>query len=57
VSNRLTCKPAVTLGRRPLLVLLGLCAAGAVGACGKKGPLRLPEPAASDAPSSDEEVE
>jgi predicted small lipoprotein YifL len=57
VSNRLTCKPAGTLGRRPLLVLLGLCTAGVVVACGKKGPLRLPEPASSDAEPSDEEAE
>jgi predicted small lipoprotein YifL len=43
--------------RRRLLALLGLSVAGLVGACGKKGPLRLPEPAPSNTGSSDEPAE
>jgi predicted small lipoprotein YifL len=39
--------------------LLSLSVAGLVGACGKKGPLRLPEPAPAGDSSdeSDEEAE
>jgi predicted small lipoprotein YifL len=43
--------------RRRLLALLGLGVAGALCACGKKGPLRLPEPASPAAGSADEETE
>jgi predicted small lipoprotein YifL len=60
VNHRSTCepagRPARALGRRRLLALLALGVAGALGACGKKGPLRLPEPASSDAESADEET-
>ena len=50
--------PGRILARRRLLALLGLGVAGALGACGKKGPLRLPEPAAPEARrSADEETE
>jgi predicted small lipoprotein YifL len=37
------------LARRRLLALLGLGVAAALGACGKKGPLRLPEPPSAPA--------
>jgi predicted small lipoprotein YifL len=57
MSHRFTPPPGSMLKRRRLLVLLGLCAAGVVAACGKEGPLRLPEPESSDAESPDEEVE
>jgi predicted small lipoprotein YifL len=57
MSHRFTPAPGRMLERRGLLVLLGLCAAGVVAACGKKGPLRLPEPPPSAAESPDEEVE
>ena len=41
--------------RRRLLALLGAAAAGAlVAACGKRGPLRMPEPAQ---PAAEEESE
>jgi predicted small lipoprotein YifL len=43
--------------RRRLLALLGLGVAAALGACGKKGPLRHPEPAAPNAGTADEETE
>jgi predicted small lipoprotein YifL len=60
VSHRSTSQPAEppgpTAGRRQLLALLGLGIA-ALGACGKKGPLRLPEPAAPEAGPPDEETE
>lgn len=46
--------PSPVPGRRRLLTLLGLGIAGVLGACGKKGPLRLPEPAAPAAPASPE---
>jgi predicted small lipoprotein YifL len=45
------------LQRRRLLALLAVSVAALVGACGKKGPLRLPEPPPSTADSSDEEAE
>ena len=52
MSHRSTSQPAEppgpTAGRRQLLALLGLGIA-ALGACGKKGPLRLPEPGAAPA--------
>jgi predicted small lipoprotein YifL len=57
MSHRLTPAPGRMLKRRRLLALLGLCAAGVVAACGKKGPLRLPEPESSAAESPDEEAE
>jgi predicted small lipoprotein YifL len=44
-----------SLARRRILALLGLGAAAALGACGKKGDLRLPEPAPSSPQPSDEE--
>jgi predicted small lipoprotein YifL len=44
VSDRVTPVPGKSLARRRLLPLLGLGAASLVAACGKKGPLRLPEP-------------
>ena len=47
--------PGSASGRRRLLALLGLGVAGALGACGKKGPPRLPEP--PDTGSADEETE
>ena len=43
--------------RRQLLMLLGLGAAGALGGCGKKGPLRLPEPPPPASGSSEEPPE
>jgi predicted small lipoprotein YifL len=54
VSDRFTPAPGKILARRRLLALLGLGAAGLVAACGKKGPLRRPEPP-STAESTDEE--
>jgi predicted small lipoprotein YifL len=45
-----------TLARRRLLALLALGAVGTLAACGKKGPLRLPEPAPSP-PSPDSSAE
>jgi hypothetical protein len=48
--------PGGALNRRRLLVLLGVSVAALVGACGKRGPLRLPEPPPSTAESSDEEA-
>jgi predicted small lipoprotein YifL len=41
--------------RRRLLALLALGGTAVVGGCGKKGPLRLPEPPSSAAPSSTSE--
>jgi hypothetical protein len=49
--------PEGALKRRRLLALLGVSVAALVGACGKEGPLRLPEPPPSTADSSDEEAE
>jgi predicted small lipoprotein YifL len=43
------------LVRRRVLALLGLSAAAMLGACGKKGDLRLPEPVTSGSQPSDEE--
>jgi predicted small lipoprotein YifL len=48
--------PGGAVNRRRLLVLLGVSVAALVGACGKRGPLRLPEPPPSTAESSDEEA-
>ena len=48
--------PAGALQRRHLLALLAVSVAALVGACGKRGPLRLPEPPPSTAESSDEEA-
>ena len=48
--------PAGALQRRRLLALLAVSVAALVGACGKRGPLRLPEPPPSTAESSDEEA-
>ena len=48
--------PGGALKRRRLLALLGASVAALVGACGKRGPLRLPEPPPSTADSSDEEA-
>ena len=45
------------LARRRVLVLLALGGAAMLGACGKKGDLRLPEPASSSSQPSDEEEE
>ncbi|MGH6918732.1 MAG: LPS translocon maturation chaperone LptM [Geminicoccaceae bacterium] len=60
MNHRSTCEPAGrpgrALGRRRLLALLGLAVASGLAACGKKGPLRLPEAASPDAESSDEET-
>jgi predicted small lipoprotein YifL len=49
--------PGGALKRRRLLALLGVSLTALVGGCGKKGPLRLPEPPSSAADSSDEEAE
>jgi predicted small lipoprotein YifL len=49
--------PGGALKRRRLLALLAASLAALVGACGKRGPLRLPEPPPSSAESSDEEAE
>jgi predicted small lipoprotein YifL len=58
VSHRSICQsappPGRILERRRLLALLGLGVTGALGACGKQGPLRLREPASPDAPASPE---
>ncbi len=53
MSHSFPAEPSKTLARRRLLTLLGLGAAGLVAACGKKGPLRLPEPPPAE--STDEE--
>jgi predicted small lipoprotein YifL len=57
MSHHGTTAPGSALKRRRLLALLGVSAAAMVGACGKQGPLRLPEPPPSAADSSDEEAE
>ena len=49
--------PGGALKRRRLLTLLAVSLATLVGACGKRGPLRLPEPPPSTPDSSDEEAE
>jgi predicted small lipoprotein YifL len=56
MSDDFTLAPGRTLERRRLLTLLGVSVAAWVGACGKKGPLRRPEPP-STADTSDEDVE
>lgn len=60
MSHRSTADPAGASGRavrrRQLLMLLGLGAASALAGCGKKGPLRLPEPPPPESGSSDEET-
>ena len=56
MSHRFAPTPRIILERRRLLALLSLGLAGALGACGKKGPLRLPESPAP-AESADEETE
>ena len=48
--------PGGALQRRRLLALLGVSVAALVAACGKRGPLRLPEPPPSTTESSDEET-
>ena len=48
--------PGSALKRRRLLALLAVTLAALVGACGKRGPLRLPEPPPSTPESSDEEA-
>jgi predicted small lipoprotein YifL len=57
MSHHGTTAPGSALKRRRLLALLGVSVAAMVGACGKQGPLRLPEPPPSAADSSDEEAE
>jgi predicted small lipoprotein YifL len=56
MNHRFTPGPGRMFERRGLLALLGLCAAGVVVGCGKKGPLRLPEPP-SETESTDEATE
>jgi predicted small lipoprotein YifL len=57
MSDHGTTAPGSALKRRRLLALLGVSVAALVGGCGKKGPLRLPEPPSSAADSADEEAE
>jgi predicted small lipoprotein YifL len=57
MSHHGTTAPGTALKRRRLLALLGVSVAALVGGCGKKGPLRLPEPPSAAADSADEEAE